>query len=66
MYCSEKKRLLEEFTAAVSEYLRMESAQVLAVVRSGERLFAAELEAAHQRKETAKQAIREHQKLHGC
>ena len=66
MYCQEKKRLLDEFTAGVSEYLRMESAQITALVRGEDVPFAVELEAARKMKEAAKQAIREHQKRHGC
>ena len=66
MYCPAKKRLLDEFTAAVSEYLRLESAQIAAVVRGEDAPFAAELDAARKRKELTKQAISEHQNRHGC
>ena len=66
MYCNKKKCLLDEFTAAVSVYLRLESAQIAAVVRGEDAPFAAELDAARKRKEVAKQAIREHQERHGC
>ena len=65
-YCGERIRLLDEFVAAVSEYLRVESAGLAALVRGDESDFDAELEVARRRKEAAREAIRAHQWKHGC
>jgi hypothetical protein len=44
--CTEKIRLLDEFVAAVAEYLKIESARLKAAVLGDEFLFDHELEAA--------------------
>ena len=65
-FYAEQHRLLEEFVMAVSEYLRSESVRTGAWAKGGESLFDDDLEAARKRKEGAKEAIRAHQKEHGC
>ena len=55
-------RLLDEFVAAVSGYLRVESARLAAAARNEESQLAGELEVARQRKDASKEAIKEHQK----
>ena len=65
-YCPEKKRLIEEYTRAVSDFLRMESAEIEAQVRVDQVAFDAEFEEARKRKDAAKEAIQKHQQEHGC
>ena len=61
-----RKNTLDEFVAAVSEHLRVESARIPALVRGDESEFDADLEVARRRKEAAREAIRAHQWKHGC
>ena len=65
-YCPEKNRQLKEYTRAVSDFLRMESAKVAALVRSDQLAFDAEFGEARKRKDAAKEAIRKQQQEHGC
>jgi len=66
IHCIEKQRLLEDYTAAVSEFNRMHSAQ-LAAVRKGEDFpFEEQIARAAERRENAKYAILAHQEKHGC
>src|SRR6266700_7033958 len=66
IFCTEKKALLDQFMKAVSEYLRMRSAQT-AAVRKGDGLrFQEEIETARDRKDAAKLAVKEHLIQHGC
>jgi hypothetical protein len=64
--CSEKQRLLLEFTRAVSDYHRMQSAQLASLVRDAGFSFEREIAAAAQRRENAKYALIAHQEEHGC
>ena len=64
--CIEKRRLLQEFAHAVSEFNRINSAQVAAVMRGEDFPFQMELADALDRKEQAKYAILAHQEQHGC
>jgi hypothetical protein len=65
-FCFEKKRLIAEFVKAVSEYHRMQSAQ-LAALRKGEDFpFEAELSRAREQRDRAKYSVLAHQELHGC
>jgi hypothetical protein len=57
-------RLLEEFVAAVSDYLLLESQ--LEAEKRGEVSPHAPIAAAWDRKEIAKRAAREHRIEHGC
>ena len=65
-YCSEKKRLLEEFQNAISEYLHAVSLRMQARLRRQESFFEARLQTARQRKDAAEEAITAHQELHSC
>ena len=64
--CVEKERLLREFARAVSEYNRMQSAQVAAVLKGVDFPFREEIAKAERRKDEAKYAIIAHQQEHGC
>jgi len=64
--CFDKERLLREFAAAVSDYHRVQSAQVAAVKKGEDFPFELELAKAAQRRENAKYAIIAHQEQHGC
>jgi hypothetical protein len=66
LFCEEKERLLSEFTGAARDYLRLTSAQVLALKNGDVYQFAAQMEAARQRKEEAKEAIFHHRQQYGC
>ena len=64
--CEERQRLVTAFTTAVSEYLRMRSAQIAAIKRGDGFLFEAEIEKARERKNGARRAIELHRLQHGC
>jgi len=64
--CMEKERLLEELTAAVSDYFSMQSDPIVAESRGQRVLLKVDIETARKRKEEAKRAIRAHQAVHGC
>jgi hypothetical protein len=66
LLCFEKWRLLGEYARAVSEYNRMNSAQVSALMNDKGFLFQKEIAAAAERRDAAKYAILEHQEAHGC
>jgi len=65
-FCAEKKRLIEAFTAAVSEYLRVQSVQLTLLIENQSFAFEAELNAARERKDAARLAIAAHEQQHGC
>ena len=64
--CIEKRRLLQEYTNAVSDCNRLQSAQVLAVKRGECFTFEEEIAKASQRREHAKYTIIDHAEKHGC
>ena len=64
--CIEKERLMNEYLTAVSEYNRIQSAQVESVKRGGSFPFEEELAMASERRLNAKYAIIAHQEQHGC
>jgi hypothetical protein len=64
--CIEKQRLLQEFARAVSEYHRLQSAQVAAVINGEGFLFEEQLADAAIRRDEAKYAVLAHQQAHGC
>lgn len=64
--CIEKRRLLKSFADAVSEYNRIQSAQLAAVLNGDGFQFQAELGEAEARKENAKYAVLIHEEEHGC
>jgi hypothetical protein len=64
--CIEKQRLLHAFAQAVSEYNRMNTAQVAAVLRGEPLQFHEQIARAEERKDAAKYAILVHEQEHGC
>jgi hypothetical protein len=64
--CIEKERLMNEYLTAVSEYNRIQSAQVEAARREVSFPFEEELVIASERRLNAKYAIIAHQEQHGC
>ena len=56
-FCLEKQRLISEFTEAVSEFLRVQSEQLKAVLQGDGAEFDDGLKAARKRKDEGKQAI---------
>lgn len=65
VFCLELKKLTDAYTWAVSEYLRLQSAQMQAIL-NGEEGFEAEITEAAIRKDAAKYAIIGHRYEHGC
>ena len=64
--CIEKQRLLRQFTDALSDYHRMQSAKLEVLLRGDRFDFDAEIAKAAQRREQAKYAVIAHQQEHGC
>jgi len=64
IFCAERQRLLDAYTAAVFEYLQLESARLAALAHGDE--IQLEVEAARQRRDESKLAIKEHQAAHSC
>jgi hypothetical protein len=64
--CIEKRRLLRAFAAAVSDYNRMHSAQLAAVLRGEDFQFQEEIARAAEEKDRAKYAVMAHREAHGC
>jgi hypothetical protein len=64
--CLEKQKLIAAFQRAVSEYNRMNSAQVAAVLNGEGFLFTELIAEAGTRKDQAKYAVLKHQEEHGC
>ena len=65
-YCLEKHSLVEAFTLCVSEYFRVQAAQVSALIKHDAFDFETELEAARECNVAAKRAVVQHQEEHGC
>jgi hypothetical protein len=63
--CTEKQKLLEEFAHTVSEYHRMQAAQVAAVLNEEDFPFEEWISNAAERKDKAKYAILAHREAHG-
>jgi hypothetical protein len=66
VFCTERQRLVHEFTAAASEYLHLKSRQLHSVTLGRGYGFEAEIKAACQRKDEARLATLKHQREHGC
>jgi hypothetical protein len=66
IFCNEKKTLMERFTKAVSDYLRMQTAQMRALRNGAGLQFEDEIKAARRLREQARRAIVEHERQHGC
>lgn len=64
--CFYKERLLRAFAHAVSDYNRMHSAQLAAVVRGEDFPFKEEIAQAHLVMEQAKYDVLSHRDEHGC
>ena len=64
--CLEKERLLLDFTAAVSEYHRIQTAQLRSVMEGKGFQFENEVRDARMRRDNAKYAVLAHQDEHGC
>jgi hypothetical protein len=65
-FCAELHRLKNYYRWAVSEYLRLQSAQTAAVINSDPVNFQRELHEAQMRKDEAKYAVLTHVEEHGC
>jgi hypothetical protein len=66
IFCIERQKLINEFEWAVSEFNRMNSAQVAAVRNGHGFMFAEQIADAERFKENVKYAIIKHQEEHGC
>jgi hypothetical protein len=64
--CSEKQRLLHAFTDAISEYHRLQLAQLEVLLHDERFDFVIEIARAAERRELAKYAVMAHQDEHGC
>jgi hypothetical protein len=64
--CIEKWTLLRAFATAVSNYNRMQSAQLAAVLRGEDFQFQAQIEEAAHERDQLKYAILAHRESHGC
>ena len=65
-FCIEMWQLMEDYARAVSDYNRMNSAQVAAVLAGEDFQFQEEIAKAGARKDEAKYAILKHHEEHGC
>ena len=66
IFCSEKRRLLEDFQTAVSDCNILQTSQIAALIKGRGMPFEAEIVAARERRDRIKDAILAHQELHGC
>jgi len=66
IHCIEQERLMHEYSSAVSECNRLQSASVLAVKRGDAVEFEELVAKANERRENAKYAILAHREEHGC
>jgi len=66
IWCIKKERLMREFAKAVSDYHRMNSAQLAAVLNGQDFPFEAQIAEAGERVQEMKYAILAHRQEHGC
>jgi hypothetical protein len=66
LLCVERERLRIAFVAAVSEFNRIQSAQVAALANGELFPFEDEIATALQQRDNAKYALIAHQEKHGC
>jgi hypothetical protein len=66
IFCREKRKLIAKFTSATSDFLRMQTAQTLAIKNGDTPCFGEQVEAARRHLEAVKQAIFAHQQRHPC
>ena len=64
--CAERQRLLDRFVDAATDLLEAESDQIVALANGNPVPLEPEVHAARQRKEQARQAIKDHRHTHGC
>jgi hypothetical protein len=64
--CFEKRRLMQAFATAVSDYNRMQSFQVKAVLAGEDFPYEEEIAKAAENRDNAKYALLAHQESHGC
>ena len=64
--CIQRERLLREYAKAVSEYHRMHSAELAAVLKGEDFPYEEQIAEASLRREQAKYAILAHRSEHGC
>jgi hypothetical protein len=65
-HCAQLRRLEDAYRWAASEYLRYETAQLVAILNGDAFTFQRELHEAEIRKEEAKYAVITHREEHGC
>jgi hypothetical protein len=65
-YCVELRRLEDAYTWAASEYLRYQTAQLVAIINGDPFTFQRELHQAEILKDEAKYAVITHREQHGC
>lgn len=66
LFCIESKRLADAYTWAVSEYLRLQSAQLATILNGDAVTFQHDIHEASIRKDEAKYALMAHREQHGC
>jgi phage shock protein A len=64
--CSEKRRLIMRFTAAIAECNSLQEKQIAALLRGDGFLLETLIEEALERRNQTKYAVIEHQRQHGC
>ena len=66
IFCIESARLKDRYQRAVSEYLRLQAAQIAAVINDATDTLQNEIHEADERKDAAKYALIAHLESHGC
>jgi hypothetical protein len=64
--CPQKQALIAQFERAASNYLRMQSAQLMSVINGDGFQFEDEIEKAGEERDRIKDLILLHQQNHGC
>ena len=64
--CSEKRRLLLRFTAAIAEYRRLQSKQIRGLLRGEDFPLETEIEEALDRRQRTRHEVMDHRLKHGC
>ena len=65
-FCRERHQLVTAFTLAVSEYNRIQSLQMEAIIKGEGSSLDADLAGARKRMDCAKNAVLEHERFHKC
>ena len=66
IFCVEYQRLKDRFSEAASEYLRLQSAQIAAILNGDPDTFQQQIHEAAMRKDEAKYAVIAHREAHHC